>query len=83
MDARMGCWLLLTLASGASADTLWLTNGDRLTGQITKLQDGKLGLNTKYAGTLQIKWPEVQRIESQAPLLIELAPGQKPPPKGG
>ncbi len=82
MDARMGCWLLLTLASGASADTLWLTNGDRLTGQITKLQDGKLGLNTKYAGTLQIKWPEVQRIESQAPLLIELAPGQKPPPKG-
>ena len=47
MDARMGCWLLLTLASGASADTLWLTNGDRLTGQITKLQDGKLGLNTK------------------------------------
>ncbi len=82
MDARMGCWLLLTLVSGAGADTLWLTNGDRLTGQITTLHDGKLGLATKYAGTLQIKWPEVQRIESQAPLLIELASGQNPPPKG-
>ena len=59
MHTKMGCWLLLTLASAAGADTLWLSNGDRLTGQITKLQDGKLGLNTKYAGTLQLKWRDV------------------------
>ncbi len=82
MQTNKGCWLLLALASAAGADTLWLSNGDRLTGQLKTLQDGKLTLITKYAGTLQINWPDVQRIESKTPLLIELAPGQRPPPKG-
>jgi hypothetical protein len=74
--------LLLPLASPAQADLVLLKNGDRLSGKIDRLQDGKLALTTKYAGQLLIRWPEVQRIESEQPLLITLAKGEQPPPAG-
>ena len=74
--------LFSALAVPVQADQVWLKNGDRLSGTIEQLQDGKLRLATKYAGTLSIRWPEVQRIESTQPLLITLAPGEQPPPAG-
>lgn len=74
--------LFCALAVPVQADQVWLKNGDRLSGTIEQLQDGKLRLATKYAGTLSIRWPEVQRIESSQPLLITLARGEQPPPAG-
>ena len=38
------------------ADTVILDNGDRLTGELQTLEEGKLSFKTDYAGTLSIDW---------------------------
>jgi hypothetical protein len=62
-------WLLL-LVSPAWADTVWLNNGDRLSGEILLLDGGKLALKTKYAGQVLINWRDVDTLRSDKPLLV-------------
>ena len=40
----------MLLAGPALADTVWLDNGDRLSGEIVLMDGGKLALKTRYAG---------------------------------
>lgn len=56
----------------ASADTVWLKNGDRLTGRIMLLDGGKLLLKTNYAGTITLKIEKVATLESEQQLLVQL-----------
>lgn len=67
--------LLTTLLSGtlsvAWADTVWLNNGDRLTGTVRYLSDGKLGLDTEYGGTLTLTWSAVSTLASNNPFVVE------------
>ncbi|RPJ21290.1 MAG: DUF481 domain-containing protein, partial [Desulfobacteraceae bacterium] len=45
--------LFVVLAWGqASADEVWLKNGDRLTGKVVSLDAGTLVFKTSYAGDL-------------------------------
>jgi hypothetical protein len=53
------------------ADTLWLNNGDRLTGEIMVLDGGKLALKTKYAGRVLIDWKDIKTLSSEQPLLVK------------
>ncbi|MDH4570832.1 DUF481 domain-containing protein [Pseudomonas sp. BN414] len=53
------------------ADTVWLNNGDRLTGEIILLDGGKLALKTKYAGQVLIDWKDIDTLRSEKPLLIK------------
>lgn len=64
---------LLLCCSGASAwaDTVWLNNGDRLSGTIVLLEGGKLVLQTKYAGRVMIDWKDVSTLRSEQPLLVK------------
>jgi hypothetical protein len=39
----------------ASADEVWLKNGDRLTGKVVSLDGGTLVFKTSYAGDLSMK----------------------------
>ncbi len=55
----------------AWADTVWLNNGDRLTGDIVLLDGGKLVLQTKYAGRVLIAWKDVDTLRSDKPLLVK------------
>lgn len=65
-------WLLLCgVCMPASADTVWLNNGDRLTGTIVLLEGGKLVLQTKYAGRVLINWSDVSTLSSEKPLLVK------------
>ncbi|HCP02913.1 MAG TPA: DUF481 domain-containing protein, partial [Pseudomonas sp.] len=41
---------LSVLSWRSVADTLWLDNGDRLTGKVAFLEGGKLVLETDFAG---------------------------------
>ena len=64
----------LLLCHCALADVLWLTNGDRLTGEIKTLSEQKLTFASKLAGEVSVAWKDVQRLESDKPLLLEFKP---------
>lgn len=62
--------ILLGTAMPLWADTVWLNNGDRLTGEIVLLDGGKLALKTKYAGQVLIDWQDIDTLRSEKALLI-------------
>lgn len=64
------CCYLPFLPCVVQADTVWLTNGDRLSGTIQSLNDGELELKTDYAGILKVKWPSVSTMESESRISI-------------
>ncbi len=53
------------------ADTVWMKNGDRLSGQIKFYDGGKLLLQTDYGGAIALDWKQVATLESDQPLLIK------------
>ena len=69
--------LLLLAATGARADTVVLPNGDRLTGEIQKLDGGKLLLKTTYAGGIQIDWKMIDKLTTEAPVEVEVQSGKR------
>jgi hypothetical protein len=77
------CLLLIaSLAPGAAAardktDILILKNGDHITGEIVKLEYGKLQFKTDDMGTLSVEWPAVGKLESQYTFDIEAVTGQR------
>ncbi len=61
---RAARYVLLSLLAAACvchADQVTLDNGDRLTGTVNRLADGKLMISTEYAGDIKI---DVKRIAS-------------------
>lgn len=59
----------------ATADTVVLANGDRLSGTLDKMEAGSLWFDTAYAGRLKLPWAQVKRIESDAPVRVRLTDG--------
>jgi putative salt-induced outer membrane protein YdiY len=57
-------------AVSASADEVVLRNGDRITGAIVSLADGKLVVRTAYAGEVALDWASVTTLSTDAPLLV-------------
>jgi putative salt-induced outer membrane protein YdiY len=64
---------LLLAAFAANADEVQFTNGDKLTGTVIALADGKLDFDSKVAGKLSIPWAEVATFSSEKPVTIVLA----------
>jgi hypothetical protein len=62
---------LASLSLPAFADTVWLKNGDRLTGKISVMDGGKLLIETEYGGSIPVKWSKVATLESDQQLLIQ------------
>jgi hypothetical protein len=58
-------------------DTLELKNGDRLTGEVTKLEYGKLRFKTDYLGTLSVEWAGVRSLTSKQTFDVEAVTGQR------
>jgi len=69
--------VLLLLAAGAAADEVHLKNGNRLSGTIISMNEGKLMLETDFAGRLSIDWSRVERIESESPIEVVLSDGTR------
>jgi len=65
-----------TLAA-PKTDIVYFTNGDRLTGEIKGLEKGKLELSTSTAGTVDIEWDKVARIETGQYLEVEMSSGTR------
>lgn len=65
----------LFLSASAIADTLWLSNGDRISGTIELLEGGKLVMDTELAGRIRVAVEDISTFESEHALLIK-TPGE-------
>jgi hypothetical protein len=65
------CLALAVPASATLADTVWLKNGDRLTGKIKFYDGGKLVLETEYGGNIALDWKKIATLESDQELLVK------------
>ena len=67
------CLLLcvLVFALPVCADTLWLDNGDRLSGKIELMSGNSLVIHTEYAGEVAVQVGRIRTLESDNPLLIK------------
>lgn len=64
------CLTLGCITTSVFADTVWLKNGDRLTGKVKVLDGGKLMLETDYGGSIPLDWSKVATLESETPMLV-------------
>ena len=62
--------LLFFLTATALADEVFLKNGNHLSGTIVSMGEGKLVLETDFAGRLTIDWGSVERLSTDAPLTV-------------
>ena len=75
--------LVLALLLGARAaaapktDIVVLANGDRITGEVVRLQRGRLEFKTDDIGTLQIEWDNVTRLEATRVFEIGTSDGRR------
>jgi len=72
MLLRSWFFILICLFSGHSlADTVWLDNGDRLSGRIELIEGGRLVMATELAGTVTVSVSRIRTLESERGLLIK------------
>jgi hypothetical protein len=69
--------LAALLAVPAFADVVVTTNGARLVGKITSISDGTVAMSTDYAGDIKVKQDLVASIETDHPVSVRLANGDK------
>lgn len=58
-------------------DTLFLKNGDRLSGEIKELHRDILRYKTDAMGTVHIRWEDIQSLQTEQFLRIELKSGRR------
>jgi hypothetical protein len=63
--------LALIAGSNCVADQIVLENGDRITGTVVSVENGKLAVKTEYAGTVSIDWEKVREVRTQEQLTVE------------
>jgi putative salt-induced outer membrane protein YdiY len=68
MKFMLALLLFVAAAFAASADTVALKNGDRLTGTVVKSDGKQLTLKTDFAGDINIQWAAVKELTTDKPL---------------
>jgi preprotein translocase subunit YajC len=66
--ARIVAVMAALLTTLVHADEVVLTNGDRITGKVVELVDGKLSIKTEYAGVVKIDWTQVETFSTDQPI---------------
>ncbi len=73
--------LLLLLGAGVAeaqkTDSVWIRNGDRITGEVKSMSRALLKYSTDDLGTIYIEWDKVDRISTTTILEVQLGSGQK------
>jgi hypothetical protein len=74
-------FLFLLMASGTAraqkTDIIRLANGDRTTGEVSRLSRGQLTVSTDDAGTIYFEWDNVVSVESTRQFDITTADGRR------
>jgi len=65
--------ILFLALSSAMADEIRLKNGDRISGKIISMEEGKLLLRTGYAGELSVKWSEISTLKTDDQIKVILS----------
>ena len=65
------------LAHAQKTDSVWIRNGDRITGEVKSLSRALLKYSTNDLGTIYIEWDKVVRVSSPATFEVQLSSGQK------
>lgn len=68
---------MLIASQAANADTLVLKNGDRITGEISKIWDAEITIEPEYSDEFKVDVSAVDHIESERDFEIELADGRE------
>jgi hypothetical protein len=71
MSRTLLCLALSAATSPLLADTVWLKNGDRLSGTIKFFEGKKLLLETEYGGSIALDWKKIATLQSDQELLIK------------
>ena len=81
ISAILTLWLLLIGSARAAraqkTDSVWIRNGDRITGEVKSLSRALLKYSTDDLGTISIEWDKVVRIKSTATFEVQLHSGSK------
>jgi len=64
--------IVLIMPMNSMADEVCLNNGDRLTGQVIRMEAGKLILKTSYAGEISMVWQEVASLKTDDSVKVVL-----------
>jgi hypothetical protein len=65
------------IAEAQKTDSVWIRNGDRITGEVKSLSRGLLKYSTDDLGTVYIEWDKVDRISTSTIVEVRLATGRK------
>lgn len=57
------------------ADTIWLKNGDKITGTLVVKISNKLTVKTSYADDVKINWNDIHSIDADKAILMQLSDG--------
>lgn len=64
-------------ATAQKTDSVWVANGDRITGEIKELDRGRLRYSTDAMSTVYVEWEDVLSVESDKYFEFELASGER------
>jgi hypothetical protein len=72
-------WLLFgaRAVEAQKTDSVWIRNGDRITGEVKSLSRALLKYSTDDLGTIYIEWDHVDRISSRATFEVQVRSGIK------
>jgi putative salt-induced outer membrane protein YdiY len=81
-NMKINMWIVVSVImyvmlnfTAASADVVFLSNGDRISGKIMSMEGGQLLIKTDYAGEVSIVWEEVEDIVSDEKIKLVLDDG--------
>jgi putative salt-induced outer membrane protein YdiY len=76
MSKKASSILILAIAGAfpvaVVADEVILKNGDRITGEVIKLEAGRLTIRTPYAGNVNIKWEDANTLSTDEPVSVRV-----------
>ncbi len=70
------CFFFVQFAFAQKTDIVFMPNGDKITGEIKRLDLGVLVLSTDDAGTINIKWDKIKFITTDKIFEVELQDGR-------
>jgi hypothetical protein len=69
--------ILVSTTANADTDVVEFKNGDRLTGEVKKLERGRLSIDTDAAGIVSIDWQDILSVKTDQKIQIEVVSGAR------